>query len=78
MATRQASPSLASHAPKVNITRVKINSDAFSIIVNDAIIKVSVRIIASKTSKAINKWLRCIDRVIKANNTEKGVRNINE
>lgn len=45
---------------------------------NLAIIKVNMRIMASKVNRAISKWFRCIDKVRRANNTEKGVKNIKE
>lgn len=78
IATRQARPRLASHAPNVNITIEIINSEEFIKIINEAIIRVKVKIIASKTKRAINKWFRWIDSVNKAIIIEKGVRNNNE
>lgn len=78
MATKQARPRLASQAPNVNITIEIINSEEFIRIINEAIIRVKVKIIASNTKSAINKWFRWIDRVNRAIIIENGVRNNNE
>jgi len=54
MATRQARPRLASHAPKVRVMREKNSSCGIWTIIS----RVSVRITPSRAIKAINRWRR--------------------
>ena len=56
--TNNASPKLASHAPKVRIIREKNRSVCDSVPVLKAVITTKVRIVASKAKSLIRRWWR--------------------
>ena len=68
--TRQANPSLASQAAKVNTTKV-INSSFVEL--NSTIIRVIVSITASRASKAIKRCRRCVIIVVIAKDVVKKI-----
>lgn len=68
IATRHASPRLASQAPKVRMIKEKYTSEQEYKI----IISIRVKITPSKANKAINRWRRCITRVVNEANVVTG------
>jgi len=56
--TNRLSPSLASHAPKVNIIILIVGSIILVVLIINGIYNTKLNIIPSKQNKDINKWVR--------------------